>query len=51
MTENRGLEGAYGTTLVWIKGDGGEGSRLGIEALMWISNSEWPLKADKLQCS
>ena len=48
MTDNWGLEGAYGVTLGRIKGQGREGSRLGIATLMWISHSERPLKVDEL---
>ena len=48
MTDNWGLEGAYSATLSRIKGLGGEGSRLGIAALMWISHSGRPLKVDEL---
>ncbi|KAG0642718.1 ankyrin repeat-containing domain protein [Tuber brumale] len=48
MTDGLGLGDAYGATLSRIKGQGGEKSRLGMAALMWISNSERPLKADEL---
>ena len=48
MTDSLGLEGAYGETLSRIKGQGGERSRLGMAALMWISHSERPLKVDEL---
>ena len=48
MTDNSGLEGAYGATLSRIKGQGGEKSRLGMAALMWISHSERPLEANEL---
>ena len=44
---NDGL-GAYDTTLGRIKGQGREKARLGMAALMWISHSERPLKADEL---
>lgn len=40
--------GVYGKTLSRTKGWGGEKSRLGMATLMWISHSEWPLKADEL---
>ena len=43
-----GLGDAYGATLDRIKGQGGEKARLGMAALMWISYSERPLKADEL---
>ena len=48
MTDGLGLEGTYGETLSRIKRQGGEKSRLGIAALMWISHSERPLKVDEL---
>jgi len=48
MTSGLGLGDAYGATLDRIKGQGGERARLGIAALMWISHSERPLKADEL---
>ena len=48
MTDDWGLKGAYGATLSRIKGQGREGSRLGIATLMWISHSERPLKVDEL---
>jgi len=48
MTDGLGLEDAYGATLVRIKGQGGERARLGLAALMWISYSERPLKANEL---
>src|ERR1700760_3821138 len=48
MTDDWGLEGAYGATLGRIKGQDGEKSRLGMAALMWISRSERPLKVGEL---
>jgi len=48
MTNGLGLGDAYGATIERIKAQGGEKSRLGIEALMWISHSERPLKANEL---
>ena len=48
MTGGLGLGDAYGATLDRIKGQGGEKARLGMAALMWISHSEQPLKADEL---
>jgi len=48
MTNGLGLGDAYGATTERIKAQGGEKSRLGIEALMWISHSERPLKANEL---
>ena len=48
MANGLGLGDAYSATLSRIKGQGGEKARLGIAALMWISHSERPLKADEL---
>ena len=48
MVDGLGLEDAYGATLDRIRGQGGEKSRLGITALMWISHSERPLKLNEL---
>jgi len=48
MTDGLGLEDAYGAMLDRIKGQSGERARLGLAALMWISHSERPLKADEL---
>jgi len=48
MADGLGLGGAYDATLGRIKGQGGEKARLGMAALMWISHSERPLKADEL---
>ena len=48
MTDGLGLGDAYGTTLGRIKRQGGERARLSIAALVWISHSERPLKADEL---
>ena len=48
MTNGLGLGDAYGTTIERIKAQGGGKSRLGMEALMWISHSERPLKANEL---
>ena len=47
-TDGLGLESAYSETLSRIKGQGGTKAGLGISALMWISHSERPLKADEL---
>jgi len=33
----------------WVKGQGGEKSKLGMTALMWISHSERPLKVNELR--
>ena len=48
ITDDWGLEGAYGATLGRIKGQGKEESRLGMATLIWISHSERPLNVDKL---
>jgi len=48
MTDGLGLEDAYGVTLERIKAQGGQKSRLGMTALMWISHSERPLEPDEL---
>jgi len=43
-----GLVDAYNATMEWIMAQGGEKSRLGVAALMWISHAEQPLRADEL---
>ena len=48
MTDGLGLGNAYSATLDRIKGQGGEKSRLGMAALMWISHAERPLNPDEL---
>ena len=48
MTDGLGLGNAYGATLGRIKAQGGDKARLGISALMWISQSERLLMADEL---
>ena len=48
MTNGLGLEDAYGAAIKRIKAQDGDKSRLGIEALMWITYAERPLKADEL---
>jgi len=48
MTAGLGLDDAYGATIERIKEQGGDKSRLGMEALMWISHAERPLIADQL---
>jgi len=48
MTRGNHLGDVYGTTLERIKTQKGSRSRLGIDALMWISNSERPLRASEL---
>jgi len=42
------LDDAYGATIERIKAQGGDKSRFGMGALMWISHAERPLKADEL---
>ncbi|RPA93307.1 ankyrin [Choiromyces venosus 120613-1] len=48
MTKDPSLEGAYNSTLDRIREQSGGKCKLGIEALMWISRSVWPLKTDQL---
>jgi len=48
MTPKLGLSDAYGATIERIKAQGGDKSRLGMGALMWISHAERPLKANQL---
>ena len=48
MTSGVGLEDAYSATLSRIQGQGGNKRKLGMEALMWISHSERPLKVPEL---
>ena len=48
MTDGLGLGDVYGATIERIKAQGGDKSRLGMEALMWISHAERPLSADEL---
>ena len=48
MTHGFGLNDAYSTTLDRIRQQGGSRVKLGMEALMWISNSEQQLKAGEL---
>jgi len=48
MTGGFGLGDAYGTTLDRIREQRGNRVKLGMEALMWISCSKRPLKADEL---
>ena len=48
MTCGFGLDDAYSTTLDRIREQRGNRMKLGMEALMWISCSERPLKADEL---
>ncbi|RPA93309.1 ankyrin [Choiromyces venosus 120613-1] len=48
MTKDPGLEGAYNSTLDRIRQQSGGKCKLGIEALMWISRSWWPLGTEEL---
>ena len=48
MTNGLRLEGVYGDTLGRIQAQGGERSRLGMAALMWMCYSERLLKASEL---
>ena len=48
MTKGNHLRDVYGTTLERIKAQKGSKSRLGMDALMWVSNSERPLEASEL---
>ena len=48
MTNGFGLEDAYSATLDRIREQRGNRMKLGMEALMWMSCSEQPLKADEL---
>ena len=48
MTDGLRLGDAYGATIERIKAQDGDKSRLGMEALMWISHAERPLRADEL---
>ena len=48
MANGLDLEDVYGATLGRIQAQGGERSRFGMMALMWICHSERPLKADEL---
>ena len=48
ITKGNHLGDAYATTLTRMKAQKGSRSRFGIEALMWVSNSERPLHAAEL---
>ena len=48
MTNVLRLEDVYGATIERIKAQGGDKSRLGMGALMWISYAEVPLDPDEL---
>ena len=47
-TKGLGLEDAYGATVERIKAQGGVKAKLGMAALMWVSHSERPLRAEEL---
>nr|AHE80946.1 hypothetical protein [Tuber indicum] len=51
MTDGLGLGDAYGATIGRIKAQGGDKSRLGMAALMWISHAQRPLRTDELCCA
>ena len=48
ITDGFGLGDAYGSTIERIKAQGGNKSKFGIEALMWVSYAKRPLMADEL---
>ena len=48
MTNGLELEDVYGATIERIKTQNGDKSRLGMEALMWISHAKRPLRVDEL---
>ena len=48
ITDGLGLEDVYGATIERIRAQGGDKSRLGMEALMWISYAEVPLSPGAL---
>ena len=48
VTNGLGLGDAYDATIGRIKAQGGDRSRLGMAALMWISHSERPLYVDEI---
>ena len=48
ITKGNHLGDAYATTLTRMKAQKGNRSRLGMEALMWVSNSERPLHTTEL---
>ena len=48
LTDGLGLGDVYGATIQRINAQGGDKSRLGMGALMWISHAEQPLRADEL---
>jgi len=48
ITDGLGLGDAYGAIIERIKAQGGDKPRLGMDALMWISHAEGPLRVDEL---
>ena len=48
ITDGLGLGDGYSAMVEWVKAQGGDESRLGMEALMWISHAERTLKVDEL---
>jgi len=48
MTDGLGLGDAYDATIGRIKAQKGSRARIGMEALMWISHSERPLRVDEI---
>ena len=48
VTDRLGLGEVYGGTIERIRAQSGDRSRLGMEALMWVSHAERPLRADEL---
>ena len=48
VADRLGLGEVYGGTIERIRAQSGDRSRLGMEALMWVSHAERPLRADEL---
>ena len=48
MIQGNGLQGAYSSTLARIKAQKGSKSKLGMQALMWLSHSERSLNVSEL---
>jgi len=48
MASSLGLGGAYDATIKRIKAQQGNGERLGMATLMWISHAERPLSVDEM---
>jgi len=49
LMDGLGLGGFYDATIERIKAQGGDKSRLGMGALMWVSHAERPLEEDELR--